>query len=238
MARDSGVVFWSILSVVSFLAAAPGAAAAADAPVIRVVASDTISAKPDQAELALGVTTDKKTAAAAVAENDRKMEAVLAVLKKEVGSDGEVKTTELSVRPRFQERRDAETAEHIIGYTVTHIVQVRTANIRAAARLLDVAFEAGANTVERVDFTLKDPAVAQNQALRGASAKARARAVAMAEGQGLRVGDVLSVSEGDTEAGELLKSYQSNLRRSVRLVPEAGAIDVSATVTVVFALKR
>jgi len=91
------------------------AAAAADVPVprspptIRVVARATVTAKPDQAEIELGVTTDKKTAAAAVGDNQQKMEKVLAAVKKELGADGEVRTSEVSVHPRFEETRAADT---------------------------------------------------------------------------------------------------------------------------------
>ena len=169
------------------------------APSIRVVAQATVSVKPDQAEVDLGVTTASKTATAAVATNDRKMAEVLAALKKELGGDGEIRTTEVSVQPRFAETKSGDLAARVTGYTVTNTVHVRVTNVRAVGRLLDVALGAGANTIERVAFTLQD--VRENgsraKALRAASTKARARAAAMAEGQGLRVRDVLSVSEGD-----------------------------------------
>jgi uncharacterized protein YggE len=235
-----------ILLVVLAISSARSAAAAESAApplrsAIRVVARATVSVKPDQGELDLGVTTDKKTAAAAVAENDRRMERVLAALKKEVGTDGDVKTSELSVRPRFEESRSGLPTQHILGYTVTNTVQVRVANTRAVGRLLDLAFQAGANTVERVGFTLKDPEAAQNQALRAASAKARTRATAMAEGQGLRVGEVISVSEGEgfDSSVPFEGAYEKyKARANVLATPlEAGSIEVTATVTVLFALK-
>ena len=209
---------------------------ATGAGTIRVVARDTVAVKPDQAELEMGVTTDKKTATSAITENGRKMEQVVAALKKEVGTDGELKTSQLSVEPRFEQSRDGLPTRHILGYTATNMVHVRVANIMIVGRLLDLAFQAGANTVGRVDFTLKDPEATENQALRAASAKARARATAMAEGQGLRVGEVISVSEGerDDRFGEVVES--ANLRRA-NIVPEAGTVQVSVTVTVIFALK-
>jgi uncharacterized protein YggE len=207
-----------------------------------VVAQATVTVKPDQGELDLGVTSAKKTAAAAVAENDRKMERVLAALKREIGADGEIKTSELSMRPRFEESRSGLPTQHVLGYTVTNTVHVRVAKTRAVGRLLDVAFEAGANTVERVELTLKDPEAAQNQALRAASAKARARATAVAEGQGLRIGDVISLSEGDGEEpfDKLLgKGLRYKASANVMATPiEPGSVEVTATVTVVFALGR
>jgi uncharacterized protein YggE len=228
---------------VAAMAAAPGAEPPPP-PSIRVVASATVSVKPDQAELDLGVTTDKKTAAAAVSENEKKMEQVVAAMKKEVGADGEVKTSQLNVQPRFQESRDG-TPQKIVGYTITNTIHVRVTNTKAVGKLLDLAFASGANTVDRVQFTLKDPEAAQNAALKQASGKARARATAMAEGQGLRVGEVLAVSEGEREfptMALMAKAYEgaAAFRRAApmgNVQVEPGSIEVSALVTVLFALK-
>lgn len=110
-------------------------------------------------------------------------------------------------------------------------------DISAVGRIVDAAFEAGANNVDRLSYTLKDPEAAQTQALKAASAKARARATAMAEGLGLRVGEVLSVVEGaQVERDSLeLSRYSANVSATPVM---AGTIDVSAAVTVVYALKR
>jgi uncharacterized protein YggE len=64
----------------------------------------------------------------------------------------------------------------------------------------------------------------------------------MGEGQGLRVGDVISVVEGERldpfgsiEGGG---GYRYKTSANLRAMPiESGAVEVAATVTVVFALK-
>jgi len=226
----------------------PVVAAAAESPVlpapstIRVVARATVRVKPDQAEFDVGVTTDQKTALAAITANGQEMERVLAALKKDVGADSEIKTSELSVGPRFEETQNGRFTARVVGYVATNTVRVSVADVRSVAKLLDVAFQSGANAVERVGVSLKDPDAAQNQALSAASAKARARAMAMAEGQGLRVGDVIWVSEGERydphspiEGGG---EYRYKPGANLRAMPlEFGSIEVSGTVTVVFSLK-
>jgi uncharacterized protein YggE len=224
----------------AFLLVSAVAAAAEPAPpshpsTIEVTTRGSVAVTPDRALLDLGVTTDKKTATAAIAENDRKMEQVIAALKKEVGADGEVKTAEFNVTPRFGESRRGEAAP-IMGYTVTNTVHVRMADTKAVGRLLDRAFQAGANTVQRLEFTVKDPEAAQNAALRAASAKARARATAIADGLGVRVGQVVSVSE-PRSADHSFGAGLYNLRSVDKSVPiEAGSVEVGATVVVVFAV--
>jgi uncharacterized protein YggE len=228
----------ALTSLLSLEAGAAEPAAAQRPATIRVEAQATVSVKADRAELVLGVTTDKKTAAAATSENERKMEQVMAVLKKELGAGAEVKTSELSVSPRFGEPKPGQVTSPILGYTVTNTVEARMADLKAVGKLLDLAFAAGANTVERVSFTLKDAEVAQWNALRAASAKARARATAFADGLGLKVGAVLSAAEG---VGDEPFPAAANVRfeKSARVgeTPlEPGSVDVTATVTVTFAL--
>jgi uncharacterized protein YggE len=237
MTRTRGILGFAV--VVAMISLASSEVAAAEPPsTIRVMTQSTVAVKPDRAELEVGVTTDKKTAAAATAENARKMEQVLAVLKKEVGAGGEVRTSQLSVSPRFGESRSGQPMP-ILGYTATNTVQVRLADIKAVGRLLDLALQAGANLVERVQFTLQDPEAAQNEALRAASAKARLRATAMADGLGLRVGQILAVSEGEADdpyspiGGRRMKYDKS---RANAAAIEPGSVEVTATVTVVFAL--
>jgi len=76
---------------------------------VRVVASATTTVKPDVAEVDLGVSTDKPTAGAATSENARKMEQIVAAMKKEAGQGGEVKTVGFDVSTRYGRPRPEES---------------------------------------------------------------------------------------------------------------------------------
>ena len=130
-----------------------------------------LAVTPDRAVLDLGVKTDKKTATAAIAENDRKMELVLAALKKELGASGDVKTSEFSVTPRFAERRRAEVNPPILGYTVRHTVHVRVDDVTASATAPHFRH---AQTPENLEFTVNDPDRSERR-LRAASPSAGSR---------------------------------------------------------------
>src|SRR5687768_10293717 len=101
-----------------------GAAAQAPAPAsgavtlntIRVLADATARVKPDLAQITLGLTTDRTTAAAASAENARRMQQIVAAMKKDVGAGGEVTTSGFSVSPRFGKEQPGGRVD-IIGYT-------------------------------------------------------------------------------------------------------------------------
>ena len=203
---------------------------------IRVVGEATVTAKPDMAELDLGVISEAKTAEAAGAENARKMDKVIALLKKEVGAGGDVKTVGYLVTQRYGETKPNDPKPVIVAYVVTNIVRARIPDVKAAGRIVDLALKQGANEVQRLIFTLKNPEPVQAEALKAAAAKARARATALAAALGLRLGNVISVSDGDF--GQRPVPFQDMKRMSVADVGtpiEAGQLEVPATVTVFFA---
>jgi uncharacterized protein YggE len=233
--RNAALVAGLILSAPAL--AADAAATLGQPGTIRVVAEATTVVKPDLAEVDLGVTTEKPTAAAATSENARKMDQIVEALKKEAGPGSEVKTVGFQVSPRWGEPRPNERQQPIAAYVVSNTVRVRVPDVNAVGRLMDRAFKLGANTVQKVSFTLKDPEPAQTEALRAAAAKARGRANAMASALGLKVAHVMSVSESQqgftpwdgTESAQMM-------RANVGTPVEAGSLEIRASVTVVFAI--
>jgi uncharacterized protein YggE len=235
-----------LLILALLLATAPATAqpagdSAAKPATVRVVASATTTVKPDLAEVDLGVSTDKPAAAAATSENARKMEQIVAAMKKEAGAGGEVKTVGFNVSTRYGQPRPGSDQPTVVGYTVTSTVRVRTNDVNGIGRILDAAFKLGSNNVQRVAFLLKDQEPAQTEALKQATAKARGRATAMASALGLKVGPVLTISEGYDEPMPVEHYAEAAISHNVRMAStpiEAGTLEVRATVTVVFALGR
>jgi uncharacterized protein YggE len=203
---------------------------------IRVVGEATITAKPDVAELDVGVVSEAKTAEAASAENARKMDKVMAALKKEVGAGGEVKTVGYMVTQRYNEPKPNERQQTIAAYVVTNIVRARIPDVKSAGRVVDVALKQGANEVQRLIFTFKNPEPVLAEALKAAASKARTRANALAAALGLKLGAVLSVSDGDFSARPApFSEMRAKLASADVATPiEAGELEVPATVTVFF----
>ena len=203
---------------------------------IRVVGEATVTAKPDLAEVDLGVVSEAATAEAAGADNARKMERILAALKKEIGAGGEVKTVGYMVTQRLGEPKKGERTQPIVGYTVTNVVRAKIPDVKAAGKIVDLGLKSGANEVQRLVFTLKNPDPVQAEALKAAAAKARARAVALASALGLRLGNVVSVSDGDFSQRPMgIEASSMRMDKSAATPIEAGNLEVQATVTVFFA---
>ncbi len=205
---------------------------------IRVVGEATVSAKPDLAELDVGVVSEAATAEAAAAENAKKMEKLIGALKKEVGNGGDVKTVGYMVTQRFADPPKPRDRPAIVGYMVTNVVRVRIPDIRNAGKVVDLALKQGANEVQRLIFTLKNPDPVQEQALKAAAGKARTRAAALASALGLKLGNVVSVS--DSEQGRPVPFHEvSKAALDNNATPlEASNLEVQATVTVFFATSR
>jgi uncharacterized protein len=164
-------------------------------PTIRVSGEATVTAKPDQAELALGVVTQAATGQAASSQNAQKVDAVLSQLKKLLGQGAEIKTLSYSLSPNY--RYPKEGGEPTIsGYTASNTIQVKTGDLPQVGKLIDAATQSGANSVQSLRFTLKDEQAALSQALREAALKARAKADALAAALKVRIVRVVQVDEG------------------------------------------
>jgi len=203
-----------------------------DPPTIRVVGEATITAKPDQAEVDLGVVTRAATGQAAATQNAQKQDAVLAQLRKVLGSGAEIKTLSYSLTPDY--RYPKEGGQPVLsGYTATNVVQVKTSDLPQVGMLIDAATQSGANTVQSLRFTLKDEQVVLSQALREAAVKARAKADALASALGVKIVRVLHVDGGGQPIRPVFSQAMA-MRADDSAPPtpvEPGTIEVQATVT-------
>jgi hypothetical protein len=161
------------------------------------------------------------------------MERVVAGLKQAVGAGGEAKTVGYAVSPRYREPRPNETGPIIDGYIASNTVRVRTADIGNVGRLVDLALQLGANEVQRLVFTLADPAGPQAEALQQAAARARARAEALAASLGLRITGVVSATEA--EGGRPVPFAEARMAQATTPV-EPGTLEVQARTTMVFSV--
>src|SRR5215216_6298793 len=104
-------------------------------PSIRVTGEATITAKPDQAEIDIGVVTQAQTAQDAASQNAQKVEAVLAALRKAIGAAADIKTVGYSLNPnyRYPERGGQPT---ITGYTASNTIHVKTGNLTQVGKII------------------------------------------------------------------------------------------------------
>lgn len=202
-------------------------------PSIRVSGESTVTVKPDQAEISIGVVTQATAAQTAAAQNAQKQDSVIAELKKLLGAGADIKTISYSLSPNFRYPKEGGQPT-ISGYTASNVVHVKTSDLMQVGKVIDLATGSGANTIQSLRFTLKDESGARAQALREASIKARSKAEAIASSLGLKIQRVLRVEEGGMTPRPVMDygAELGQMRAQVAATPiEAGSIDVRATVT-------
>ena len=223
-----------ILCILSVLGGAALAQESVDRtihPSIRVTDEATVTVKPDQAEINIGVVTQAPTAQAAAAQNAQKQDAVISELRKMLGASADIKTISYSLNPNYRYPKDGGQPT-IAGYNASNIVQVKTTNLAQVGNVIDLATGSGANNIQALRFTLKDETVARTQALREASTRARAKAEAIASALGLKIQRIIRVEEGGTTVRPLMEMNAMVARAGTAQTPvESGSIDVRATIT-------
>lgn len=225
--------------VAAVLVSAPAAAQPVQpGPTVRATAEATASARPDRAQIQIGVVTQAATAQAAAADNARQLDAVLAALRKVMGADAAIRTVGYSVRPEMRYPREGGTPT-ITGYTASNTVEATVDDLQILPRIIDTATQFGANAVQSLRFMLKDEKPLRVQALRQAALEARAKAQAMAAALGLKVVRVLTVEEGvpPVEPRPMMREMALAAAPGVPTPVEPGTVETRATVTVVLAVE-
>jgi uncharacterized protein YggE len=224
-------------SVSSAPVVAPGNA------VLTISADGRSSRTPDLAVFSAGVTTQAKTASAALSQNAEQMNAVIAALKASGIAERDIQTSNLSVNPVYgQQRADANgnisSEPPIIGYQATNQVEVKQRKIGNYGKTIDTLVSAGANQVSGPSFQLDNPDVASDEARIEAMKKARARAELYARAAGLSVKRILTISESGGYAPQPMVMF-ARADAMMAKAPSpvaAGEVQVGANVTVTFEL--
>lgn len=215
--------------------------------------------KPDMAVFTAGVTTQGKTAAAALGDNSRAMTQVIAALKRAGIAERDVQTSNLSINPVYSNpNREAMLAAQargqpfvpvsqvpqIVGYQASNNVSVRQRDLVNFGKVIDTLAAAGANQINGPSFQMEDQQPALDEARLDAIKAARARAELYANATGLRIVRILSISEGGGYYGPPPVVFAAAERGGGPPPPpppppapvQAGELQMTANVTVLYEL--
>jgi uncharacterized protein YggE len=209
------------------------AAQTAALPAVQANGSATITAKPDQAQLDVGVVTNGATAQDASQQNASLSNTVQDALKKVLGAAGTLQTVNYSVNPRYSTTPGQPSV--IVGYTASNTVRVTTTDLSQIGLLIDAASQAGANSVGGLSFGLQNPEPLVLQALTQATKQATTHAAAIAAGLGAKLGAVISADEGSSYTPLAVGGIAT---AGVSTPVQTGVVTVYATVTIRMALAQ
>lgn len=204
---------------------------------ITVTGEGRVDARPDMATVSLGVTTEGKSATAAMAANSAELARVLENLRAAGIEERDLQTSGLSLNPRWDNSNGDGRAPVISGYVASNMLTVRVRALEALGTVLDAAVQDGANTLNGVQFGLVESGPVLDEARRRAVADAKARALLLTGAAGVSLGQVLSISEGGGYGGPVPMFRKEALMVSDAVPVAQGEISLAATVTIVWEIK-
>ena len=159
---------------------------------ITVTGSGKTSLTPDIAYISIGVHTENKDAAEAVAANNSQTQKALEALKSFNIDPKDIQTTNFSIYPR--QDYDQEGKPTGITFVVDNTVYVTLRDIEKIGDLLDAAVKAGANSISGIQFDVENKTEALSAAREAAVADAQAQAEELAQAAGVELGPVQSIN--------------------------------------------
>ena len=192
---------------------------------------------PDTVTLSAGVTVQAPTAAAALAEDSTRMQAVIAALKKQGVADRNIQTARFSVAPQYAYANGQPA--RLTGYQATNQVSVHLDDVAKLGAMLDSLVSAGANQESSINFSIANPAPLLAEARTRAVADARARAETYAKAAGVALGPILEISESGAAVPRPIVMREAAMALAPPAPPpiEAGEESVSASVSIVWQIQ-
>ena len=207
---------------------------------ITVVGDAQTKIAPDTAVLTFSVVTQNNQALNAQQENARKSEAVKAAIEiAAAGAKPEIKTSDYNLSPQ---QDYSGNVPKISGYEVKNTVTVSIADLSQTGTVIDAATKAGANSIEGIQFVLRENSPAQGDALALAARQAMTKAEAIAQSLDGRIVRVVESIEGGAPVVPERENYSSNLmmsanasamNRTFNTPVQAGSLNVRSQVVLV-----
>jgi uncharacterized protein YggE len=196
---------------------------------LSVVGTGVVKTQPDTATTSFGVTTQAADAQQAIPKNSAAMAKVIAALKGAGIDAKDIQTQFVSLDPRYDDQ-----GRQIAGYTASNTASAVVRDLPKVGDVIDSAIAAGANTVSGPSLAREDKDKLYREALEAAVADARVKATVLAHASGVSLGAVRSLSE--SSAPQYPVPYAAAMRATDSTPVEPGTAEITATVSVVFAL--
>ena len=159
-----------------------------------VSATGRVFAKPDIANLIVGVKTEaKSTAALAVKENTAKMNEIIKALKDIGIEEKDIQTTNYNLNPVYD--WTDKTGQRLKGYEVNQNINIKIRNLDKIGEEIEKTKEKGANQIGNIFFTIDDEFALRNEARKEAIKKAKEKAAGIVAETDIELGDIINVYE-------------------------------------------
>jgi uncharacterized protein YggE len=234
-------------------------------PSIIVTATGKISARPDVAQIAVGVVSQAPTAKDALEANNVAMDRLHALLMERGIAGKDIRTLQVEISPVYSQPPRPEpspngtsgagtavaataSANHavefvprIVAYKVFNSMQIVCRQIERLGPILDAAVQGGANQISGISFRVEHPDRLLDDARKRAVQSAKRKAELLASEAGMTVGipwKIEETSEPSTWSANVYLGAPLKIERSPTALIAAGEQELSVTISVVYELKN
>lgn len=222
---------------------------------ISVSGKGKVTAKPDIAVLSATVRTKKTALKDAQKENTELSQKVVNFLKSSGVAEKDIRTTYYNISPQYQyddcPRIRIEIyppvpcrslpKPKIIGYQVTNTYEIKVRNLDKAGDILEGVVSAGANEVSGLSFSIDDEDALKADARKLAIDDARAKAKVLARQLDVRLGRIVSFSEGfggpPIIYGRELMAAKADSADAAPVPVEAGEQEIQVNITITYEMR-
>jgi len=237
----------SVLVIASVLSACGSTAAQTTNPQLRslfINGNGSAEITPDIAYVNIGVHTEAPTAGVAVSMNNTRSQKVLDALIKLGVLNKDLRTSNFSIFTLQQ--TDIQTGK-VTGtsYAVDNNVIVTVRDLPKLGDLLDKSIQAGANTINNVQFDLADNSAALKQARTKAMQDAIKQSQEVADAAGIKLGEIININyyesipvfAGAYNYMDYGKGGGGMARADASVPVNPGQIIITATITITYAIQ-
>jgi len=209
---------------------------------IEVSATEKIEVIAEIVTLKIGCQTQAATKDAAYAENTRIANNVIQALL-EAGVPKLAIETETLNLEQDQDRYGAKPNQPL-KYLLSQKWQIRS-EASEAQKIVDIAVAAGANQIENVEWSVKEPSQLEAKAYAAALSRARSIAEQTASQTGLKLGEIVSIANSTSSINRFGRAYAGGLEFARVAAPKVamlklqlGMVEQEASVTVTYSIVR
>lgn len=163
---------------------------------LNVTGTGTVYMEADRVSVQMGVRLSGSDVALLQQQADATVKRICESLEGAGLEKTDISTANIYLYPQYD--YSGET-EKVAGYTINNTLTVLTADIENIGKYIDLAFAAGANTFDSINFSVKDDSSARMQALELAVQNAHAKAEVIASASGKKLGEIEVISEGSRQ---------------------------------------
>ena len=229
------------IAILLTLALTLGLSAALADQTVTVTGNGEVLVTADTAVVSIGVSIRKPDALQAQSAANERIAAIRGALTGAGFDEEDISTGYVSLWGVYD--YDGVT-ENITAYNASSSLAVKVTDMTRVGEVIDLAFGAGANTLDGVQFSVSDDAAAREEAMRMAVADAKDKAAILADAAGIGELEIKAVQDSN------VYSYDSGINNfSVKAMAteqaaagadtfiRAAKISVAASVTIVFEAK-